>query len=301
MEAKNMNMRPMPKKDNSNGLIGGALGAAIGTALGATFGVGGAYAYNRLTEDNNVEPPIDPELMEADEDVEVVEAEPEHHHVHHVHHLDNVYIVNDNDVNNDEEGDGDVILTPPEDPPMDDEEEQFEPDIDDPYISDVSDNDDSSIQIVSYERITTDDGSQMDVANIIYQGHHAAIIDVDLDGWADALQLDEDGNNVISEDEFHPLEADMRIEMAPLAEAANYQPENDEIDPDLPTAFVGTEEDYDTPPEIEEIEEDDDVIASNDIEPDFENNGDISDMNSDTYFNNNDTPITDGTDDLVLV
>jgi hypothetical protein len=298
MEAKNMNMRPMPKKDNSNGLIGGALGAAIGTALGATFGVGGAYAYNRLTEDNNVEPPLDPELMEADEDVEVVEAEPEHHHVHHVHHLDNVYIVNDNDVNNDEEGDGDVILTPPEDPPMDDEEEQFEPDIDDPYISDVSDNDDSSIQIVSYERITTDDGSQMDVANIIYQGHHAAIIDVDLDGWADALQLDEDGNNVISEDEFHPLEADMRIEMAPLAEAANYQPENDEIDPDLPTAFVGTEEDYDTPPEIEE---DDDVIASNDIEPDFENNGDISDMNSDTYFNNNDTPITDGTDDLVLV
>lgn len=298
MEAKNMNMRPMPKKDNSNGLIGGALGAAIGTALGATFGVGGAYAYNHLTEDNNVEPPIDPELMEADEDVEVVEAEPEHHHVHHVHHLDNVYIVNDNDVNNDEEGDGDVILTPPEDPPMDDEEEQFEPDIDDPYISDVSDNDDSSIQIVSYERITTDDGSQMDVANIIYQGHHAAIIDVDLDGWADALQLDEDGNNVISEDEFHPLEADMRIEMAPLAEAANYQPENDEIDPDLPTAFVGTEEDYDTPPEIEE---DDDVIASNDIEPDFENNGDISDMNSDTYFNNNDTPITDGTDDLVLV
>lgn len=298
MEAKNMNMRPMPKKDNSNGLIGGALGAAIGTALGATFGVGGAYAYNRLTEDNNVEPPIDPELMEADEDVEVVEAEPEHHHVHHVHHLDNVYIVNDNDVNNDEEGDGDVILTPPEDPPMDDEEEQFEPDIDDPYISDVSDNDDSSIQIVSYERITTDDGSQMDVANIIYQGHHAAIIDVDLDGWADALQLDEDGNNVISEDEFHPLEADMRIEMAPLAEAANYQPENDEIDPDLPTAFVGTEDDYDTPPEIEE---DDDVIASNDIEPDFENNGDISDMNSDTYFNNNDTPISDGTDDLVLV
>ena len=298
MEAKNMNMRPMPKKDNSNGLIGGALGAAIGTALGATFGVGGAYAYNRLTEDNNVEPPIDPELMEADEDVEVVEAEPEHHHVHHVHHLDNVYIVNDNDVNNDEEGDGDVILTPPEDPPMDDEEEQFEPDIDDPYISDVSDNDDSSIQIVSYERITTDDGSQMDVANIIYQGHHAAIIDVDLDGWADALQLDEDGNNVISEDEFHPLEADMRIEMAPLAEAANYQPENDEIDSDLPTAFVGTEDDYDTPPEIEE---DDDVIASNDIEPDFENNGDISDMNSDTYFNNNDTPISDGTDDLVLV
>ena len=273
MEAKNMNMRPMPKKDNSNGLIGGALGAAIGTALGATFGVGGAYAYNRLTEDNNVEPPIDPELMEADEDVEVVEAEPEHHHVHHVHHLDNVYIVND-------------------------EEEQFEPDIDDPYISDVSDNDESSIQIVSYERITTDDGSQMDVANIIYQGHHAAIIDVDLDGWADALQLDEDGNNVISEDEFHPLEADMRIEMAPLAEAANYQPENDEIDSDLPTAFVGTEDDYDTPPEIEE---DDDVIASNDIEPDFENNGDISDMNSDTYFNNNDTPITDGTDDLVLV
>ena len=285
MEAKNMNMRPMPKKDNSNGLIGGALGAAIGTALGAT-------------EDNNVEPPIDPELMEADEDVEVVEAEPEHHHVHHVHHLDNVYIVNDNDVNNDEEGDGDVILTPPEDPPMDDEEEQFEPDIDDPYISDVSDNDDSSIQIVSYERITTDDGSQMDVANIIYQGHHAAIIDVDLDGWADALQLDEDGNNVISEDEFHPLEADMRIEMAPLAEAANYQPEDNELGDDLPTAYA----DYDTPPAEEENE---DVIAATDSEGDeetgFDTFGETGDMDSEGYLADNDDIITDGTDDLVLV
>lgn len=288
-----MNMRPMPKKDNSNGLIGGALGAAIGTALGATFGVGGAYAYNRLTEDNNVEPPLDPELMEADEDVEVVEAEPDHHHVHHVHHLDNVYVVNDGNGNDDED-----ILTPPEDPPMDDEEEQFEPDIDDPYISDVSDNDDSSIQIVSYERITTDDGSQMDVANIIYQGHHAAIIDVDLDGWADALQLDEDGNNVISEDEFHPLEADMRIEMAPLAEAANYQPEDNELGDDLPTAYA----DYDTPPAVEENE---DVIAATDSEGDeetgFDTFGETGDMDSEGYLADNDDIITDGTDDLVLV
>lgn len=295
MEAKNMNMRPAPKKDNSNGLIGGALGAAIGTALGATFGVGGAYAYNKLTEDHVEDLPID---YMSDEDVEVVEAEPEPHHVHHVHHIDNVYIVNDNDVNNDDDEDGDVILTPPEDPPMDDEEEQFEPDIDDPYISDVTDNGESNIQIVSYERVTADDGSQMDVARIIYQGHNAAVIDVDLDGWADALQLDADDSGTFSEDEFMPLGADARIEMSQLAEAANYQPENDEIDPDLPTAFVGTEDDYDTPPEIEE---DDDVIASNDIEPDFENNGDVSDINSDTYFNNNDTPMNDGTDDLVLV
>ena len=164
MEAKNMNMRPAPKKDDSNGLIGGALGAAIGTALGATFGVGGAYAYNKLTEDHVEDLTID---YMSDEDVEVVEAEPEPHHVHHVHHIDNVYIVNDNDVNNDDDEDGDVILTPPEDPPMDDEEEQFEPDIDDPYISDVTDNGESNIQIVSYERVTADDGSQMDVARII--------------------------------------------------------------------------------------------------------------------------------------
>jgi hypothetical protein len=298
MEAKNMNMRPMPKKDNSNGLIGGALGAAIGTALGATFGVGGAYAYNRLTEDNNVEPPIDPELMEADEDVEVVEAEPDHHHVHHVHHIDNVYVVNDgngNDGNDDED-----ILTPPEEPPYMEDNEYWEPDIDEPepYVADVSDNDDSSIQIVSYERITTDDGSQMDVANIIYQGHHAAIIDVDLDGWADALQLDEDGNNVISEDEFHPLEADMRIEMAPLAEAANYQPEDNELGDDLPTAYA----DYDTPPAEEENE---DVIAATDSEGDeetgFDTFGETGDMDSEGYLADNDDIITDGTDDLVLV
>lgn len=300
MEAKNMNMRPMPKKDNSNGLIGGALGAAIGTALGATFGVGGAYAYNRLTEDNIVEPPIDPELMEVNDDVEVVEAEPEHHHVHHIHQIDNVYVVNDGNDNND--NDNDDILTPPDEPMYEDVFPGSNFDEDEPYVADVSDNDDSSIQIVSYERITMDDGSQMDVANIIYQGHHAAIIDVDLDGWADALQLDEDGNNVISEDEFHPLEADMRIEMAPLAQAANYQPEDEEeFGNDLPTAFVGTEPDFDTPPEIE----DENVIASTDPENDeeigFDTYGETGNIDSDDYLANNDSTISDGTDDLVLV
>ena len=97
METKNnnMNMKPAPKKDDSNGLLGGALGAAIGTALGATFGVGGAYAYNRLADNDDdiaeVNIPLD---QPADDEVAIAEHPHHHHHdVHHVHETSDVYVV----------------------------------------------------------------------------------------------------------------------------------------------------------------------------------------------------------------
>ena len=149
--------------------------------------------------------------------------------------------------------------------------------------------------------ITTDDGSQMDIARIIYQGHQAAIVDVNLDGWADALMMDEDGSGDISEEEFHPLGADTRIEMAPLAQAANYQPEDgDELGNDLPTAFVGTEPDIDTPP----AEEEGDVATTNlgnDEEIGFDTYGESGTMGSDDILADNSTTVSDGTDDLILV
>ena len=201
METKNnINMRPAPKK-NDNGLIGGALGAAIGTAFGATFGVGGAYAYNHLNSDDDIpEVTLEPQM---DDEVEVAQHhEPQHHHeVHHVHQTSDVYIVQPGPTPT-------PTPTPAPGPtPADDE-----------------------IQILSYERVTLDDGSQVDVATVAINGQPVQILDVDLDGWADGMIADANSDGNISEDEITSFEGtDVRINMGELAQAAGYTGE--EIDP----------------------------------------------------------------------
>jgi hypothetical protein len=273
METKNMNMRPAPKKNDSNGLIGGALGAAIGTALGATFGIGGAYAYNRLTEDEpGIDPNIDLEGIDTDAEVEV--ANPEHtHHVHHVHHVSDVYVVN-----------------PPDEPtgPIEDDPIEHQPEI----------------RVISYERVTAEDGSQMDVARITIDGQEAAIVDVDLDGWADGMVADYNQDGNISEDEIVSFQGGDRIEMAPLAQAVNYEGDTggfvdggepiDIIDVDGGDEFDGGDDDGEPIDNVEPDWNDDDILPAIDDEdlltasntddgamPDYVNNGDVSDMGSD--------------------
>lgn len=209
METKNnINMRPAPKK-NDNGLIGGALGAAIGTAFGATFGVGGAYAYNHLNSDDDIpEVTLDPQM---DDEVEVAQQpEPQHHHeVHHVHQTSDVYIVHPQPA----PAPGPTPEPTPEPTPG-------------PGPTPVDD----EIQILSYERVTLDDGSQVDVATVAINGQPVQILDVDLDGWADGMIADANSDGNISEDEITSFEGtDVRINMGELAQAAGYTGE--EIDP----------------------------------------------------------------------
>ena len=90
-----LNMRPAPKKNDGTGLLEGALGAAVGTAAGAAVGVGGAYAYERLTENDGQEEPV-MAAIDSDDDVQIAQAEPQqvhHHEVHHIHHTTDVYVV----------------------------------------------------------------------------------------------------------------------------------------------------------------------------------------------------------------
>jgi len=287
METKNMNMRPAPKKDNSNGLLGGALGAAIGTAFGATFGVGGAYAYNKLTEDDPSDlntDNIDAQEFMNDQDVAIADhPTPPTHHVHHVHQTHDVYVVNANEPDSiiGTGGGGNNGNVHP------------------------INNPDPEVRVLSYERVTMDDGSQMDVATVSIDGQEAAIVDVDLDGWADGMIADANLDGNISEDEITSFQGtDVRIEMSPLAQAANYQGDDDFAGGDVVVTSddeIFTDDDMDTYQDDNE----DMVLVSNDetpddVMPDYVNNGDVSDMTGDTYLASNDEPIDDG-GDMMLV
>ena len=287
METKNMNMRPAPKKDNSNGLLGGALGAAIGTAFGATFGVGGAYAYNKLTEDDSSDlntDNIDAQEFMNDQDVAIADhPTPPTHHVHHVHQTHDVYVVNANEPDSiiGTGGGGNNGNVHP------------------------INNTDPEVRVLSYERVTMDDGSQMDVATVSIDGQEAAIVDVDLDGWADGMIADANLDGNISEDEITSFQGtDVRIEMGPLAQAANYQGDDDFAGGDVVVTSddeILTDDDMDTYQDDNE----DMILVSNDetpddVMPDYVNNGDVSDMTGDTYLASNDEPIDDG-GDMMLV
>jgi hypothetical protein len=66
-----------------------------------------------------------------------------------------------------------------------------------------------------------DDGSQVDVATIEYNGQQAQIVDVDLDGWADGMIADTNSDGRISEDEITSFQGtDVQISMNDLAMAA---------------------------------------------------------------------------------
>lgn len=251
METKNMNMRPTPKKDNGNGLIGGALGAAIGTAFGATFGVGGAYAYNRLA--NGQETEVDLNDVVTDDDVTV--ADPNDNTVHvHTH----VVVV-------------DPEPTPEPDPEPDPEPEPF------PYPEpDPEPDPDTEVEVLSFQRVTLGDGSQADMAIVSINGQEAALVDMNLDGWADAMMADINEDGDISDNEVVPITSDAAIAMAPLAQAVNY----DYNDTD-PINEGGGEMVIDDGCCTPETDDENLILTSNEGNgdlPDYVNDGNVDDM-----------------------
>lgn len=79
------------------------------------------------------------------------------------------------------------------------------------------------IQVVSYDRETNDDGSQMDVAVLSANGHRLEIYDVDLDGMADFSVSDANDNGQIDSGEVENLQG-QGIAMQPYADAAGFDP-----------------------------------------------------------------------------
>lgn len=76
------------------------------------------------------------------------------------------------------------------------------------------------IEVVSYETVTNEDGSQMDVAVVNAQGQAVMIADVDQNGYADVMASDLNNNGQLENGEMVDV-SDQNIAMQPLQEAAS--------------------------------------------------------------------------------
>ena len=68
------------------------------------------------------------------------------------------------------------------------------------------------VEVISCERITTEEGSEMDVAVVHVDGHELNVIDVNIDGFADIITYDGNEDGIIADSEIHSVEG-MGIEM----------------------------------------------------------------------------------------
>ena len=83
----------------------------------------------------------------------------------------------------------------------------------------------SEIEVVSYETVTNEDGSQMDVAVVNAQGQAVMIADVDQNGLADIMASDLNYNGQLEHGEIVDV-SDQNIAMQPLQDAANMNGNN---------------------------------------------------------------------------
>ncbi|MDY4628325.1 MAG: hypothetical protein SO440_05410 [Prevotella sp.] len=83
----------------------------------------------------------------------------------------------------------------------------------------------SEIEVVSYETVTNEDGSQMDVAVVNAQGQAVMIADVDQNGLADIMASDLNNNGQLDNGEIIDV-SDQNIAMQPLQDASNMNGNN---------------------------------------------------------------------------
>lgn len=77
------------------------------------------------------------------------------------------------------------------------------------------------IEVVGYERVTNEDGSQMDLAVLSDGKEEVILVDVDLDGKADAIISDLNHDGQIQENEVQFLQG-QDVSMLPYQEAAGF-------------------------------------------------------------------------------
>lgn len=85
------------------------------------------------------------------------------------------------------------------------------------------------VEVLSYDRVTNDDGSQMDIAVVSVDGNEVGVLDVDIDGEADVLMCDLNGNGVIEDNEVQYVSGE-GIAMQDFQDGAGFNPlyaEND--------------------------------------------------------------------------
>lgn len=283
----NAKMNDLNKKNKKGNVLGGVLGAAIGTIVGAAAGTAGAtVAYNHFRSD-------DEDIEVVDNDVEVAQETPAeqqqtaqatathataHAEVHH------------------------TAPTPkPQPAPAPEPEPTTEPEPQpEPESVPASNETTPDVRVLSFQTITTDDGTQMDVAEVLVEGQEALIVDADRDGWADGLIADSNADGNISDDEIISfVGTDVQIPMQELAQAAAEQPMEEDVQPATNTGeadVIVADATLTVTPET-----DDEFIEAHDGEatPDYINDANVSDMTSDAYYASNEAPVDNTADDAL--
>lgn len=105
---------------------------------------------------------------------------------------------------------------------QDESDQKPEPPKPEPVIPDTDDRTDE-IEVLGYDRVTNEDGSQMDVAVLNVNGNEVGVVDVNLDGEADAFICDVNQDGIIDDGEVMPVQGE-GFAMQPLADAAGFSP-----------------------------------------------------------------------------
>lgn len=79
------------------------------------------------------------------------------------------------------------------------------------------------LQVLGYGCVLNNDGSQMDVAVISIEGQDAVVVDGNLDGTADVIAIDVNGNGMVDHGEIMDVSG-QGIPMQPFQEAMQPQP-----------------------------------------------------------------------------
>lgn len=77
------------------------------------------------------------------------------------------------------------------------------------------------IEVLGYDRVVNEDGSLSDIAVVNVNGNEVGVIDIDLDGKADALVCDINQNGIIEDDEVEFVQG-QGVDMQPFADAAGF-------------------------------------------------------------------------------
>ena len=82
----------------------------------------------------------------------------------------------------------------------------------------------SEIEVLGYERVNNQDGTQSDIATVRVQDNIIGVVDADIDGKADVIICDVNNSGTLEEDEVQNVQSE-NIAMQPFQQAAGFQPD----------------------------------------------------------------------------
>lgn len=89
----------------------------------------------------------------------------------------------------------------------------------------------SEIEVLGYERVNNQDGTQSDIATVRVQDNIIGVVDADIDGKADVIVCDVNNSGTLEQDEVQNVQSE-NIAMQPFQQAAGFQ--SDLAQNDLP-------------------------------------------------------------------